>query len=321
MKRTMTILAMALVALWAPGASAHEGEEHAEPPGQDAQAGPAGTIVLSDAAIQNLGIRTAKATLGPRAQSLNVNGVVELLPERQAIITSPATGTVAAIAAKIGERVRKGQVLLTIRPIFVGSSPVPIYAPLNGHVAKQNVVLGQAITPETPLMEVGDTSQVLVRGVFYETVDVGKIKVGQTVHVSSQLIGAASLPGVVQRVDSAFERGSRTFNVYALIDNAERRLLAHMYVLLAVEISPPTDVLTVPSRAVLGEDGAYFLFVRNGNSFERRNVKLGARFGADREILEGVFPDEDVVIVGNYQLQFARSQAPAPAVKKGPEAR
>ena len=69
--------------------------------------------------------------------------------------------------------------------------------------------------------------------------------------------------------------------------------------------------MTVPSRAILGEDGAYFVFVRNGNVFERRNVKLGVRFGPDREILEGVFPDEDVVIVGNYQLQFARSQAPA----------
>ncbi len=292
-------------------ALAHEGEEHAEPPGQETQSGPAGTIVLSDAAIQNLGIRTAKAALGPRAQSISVNGVVELLPERQAIVTSPATGRVAAIAVKIGEKVEKGKVLLTVQPIFVGSSPVLIASPLGGHVTKQNVVLGQAITPDTALMEIGDMSQVLVRGVLYETADVGKIKVGQTVRVSSSLIGTGSIGGVVQRIDSVFERGSRTFNVYALIDNAERKLLAHMYVLLSIDISPPTDVLTVPSRAILGEDGAYFLFVRDRNVFERRNVKLGARFGVDREILEGVFPDEDVVIVGNYQLQFARSQAPA----------
>lgn len=309
MKRKMILAVVA--AFVAASALAHEGEDHAQPPGQEAQAGPAGTVVLSDAAIQNLGIRTAKATLGPRAQSISVNGVVELLPERQAIVTSPATGRVAAIAVKIGERVEKGKVLLTVQPIFVGSSPVPIASPLSGHVTRQNVVLGQAITPDTGLMEIGDMSQVLVRGVLYETADVGKIKIGQTVRVSSPLIGTGSMAGVVQRVDSVFERDSRTFNVYALIDNAERKLLAHMYVLLSIDVSPPTDVLTVPSRAILGEDGAYFLFVRNGNIFERRNVKLGARFGPDREILEGVFPDEDVVIVGNYQLQFARSQAPA----------
>lgn len=319
MKRKI-IMAIVLTAFAAGPAPAHEGEDHGEPPGQETQ-GPAGTVVLSDAAIQNLGIRTAKATLGPRAQSINVNGVVELLPERQAIVTPPASGTVAAISAKIGERVKKGQVLLTVKPIFVGSSLVPIHSPLSGYVTKQNVVLGQAVTSDTVLMEIGDTSQVLVRGVLYETADVGRIKLGQAVRVSSTLIGTGSLSGVVQRLDSAFERGSRTFNVYALIENAERKLLAHMYVLLSIDISPPTDVLTVPSRAILGEDGAYFLFVRNGNSFERRNLKIGARFGADREILEGVFPDEDIVIVGNYQLQFARSQAPAPASKKDAGAR
>lgn len=309
MKRKMILAVVAAFA--AVSALAHEGEDHGQPPGQETQSGPAGTIVLSDAAIQNLGIRTAKAVLGPRAQAVNVNGVVELLPERQANITSPANGSIAFISVKIGQRVEKGQTLLTVKPLFVGSSLVAIPSPLSGYVTKQNVVLGQSITPETVLMEIGDTSQVLVRGVLYETTDVGKIKVGQAARVSSPLIGTESLAGVVQRLDSAFDRGSRTFNVYALFGNAERKLLAHMYVLLSINISPPTDVLTVPSRAILGEDGAHFLFVRSRNVFERRNVKLGARFGPDREILEGVFPDEDVVIVGNYQLQFARSQAPA----------
>lgn len=291
-------------------AFAHAGEDHAVAPGTEGGSGVASTVTLSDTAINNLGIQTVKAVIAPRAASVDVNGLVEFLPERQAIITSRAAGRVSEIHVKVGEKVTKGQSLLTIQPIFVGSSPVAIPSPLTGFVTKQSVVLGQSVTPEAALMEVGDPSEILVRGVMYETPDVTKIQVGQTVRVTSSLIGSDALLGKVQRMDGAYDRGSRTFNVYALVSNPDRRLLANMQVVLSIEITTPADILTVPVKAILGESGEQFVFVRSGNNFERRSVKLGVKFGNDREVLEGVFPDEEVVTVGNYQLQFAKSAEP-----------
>lgn len=291
-------------------AFAHEGEDHAAAPGTDGSVGVVSTITLSDTAINNLGIQTIKAEIAPRAASVDVNGLVEFLPERQAIITSRAAGRVSEIHVKVGEKVSKGQSLLTIQPIFVGSSPVTIPSPLTGLVTKQSVVLGQSVTPEAALMEVGDPSEILVRGVMYETPEIGKIQVGQKVRVSSNLISGEPLVGTVQRMDGAYDRGSRTFNVYALVNNPDRRLLANMQVVLSIEITTPADILTVPVKAILGDSGEQFVFVRSGNDFERRSVKLGAKFGTDREVLEGVFPDEEVVTVGNYQLQFAKSSEP-----------
>ena len=291
-------------------AFAHAGEDHAEAPGAEGGSGVVSTVTLSDTAINNLGIQTVKAVIAPRAASVDVNGLVEFLPERQAIITSRAAGRVSEIHVKVGEKVTKGQRLLTIQPIFVGSSPVAIPSPLTGFVTKQSVVLGQSVTPEAALMEVGDPSEILVRGVMYETPEVGKIQVGQKVRVSSSLISGEPLVGTVQRMDGAYDRGSRTFNVYALVNNPDRRLLANMQVVLSIEITTPADILTVPVKAILGESGEQFVFVRSGNDFERRSVKLGAKFSNDREVLEGVFPDEEVVTVGNYQLQFAKSAEP-----------
>lgn len=166
------------------------------------------------------------------------------------------------------------------------------------------------MTPEIGLMEIGDSSEVLVRGVMYETPDVTKVQVGQNVSVNSSLIGNQPLKGKVQRMDGAYDRGSRTLNVYALVENPDRRLLANMQVVLSIEVTEPADILTVPTKAILGDSGEQFVFVRNGNDFERRSVKLGAKYGTEREVLEGVFPDEDVVTVGNYQLQFAKSAEP-----------
>ncbi len=305
MKKFFVITALVVIIGLSMPAFAHEG--HAEAPGEESAGGSVAVLTLSETAINNLGIQTVKATIAPRATTVDVNGIVEFLPERQAIATSRATGRVSDINVKVGEKVAKGQSLLVIQPTFVGSSPVSIPSPIDGYVTKQNVVLGQSVTLEAGLMEIGDSSEVLVRGIMYETPDVAKVQVGQNLSVNSSLIGSTPLKGKVQRMDGAYDRGSRTLNVYALVENPNRLLLANMHVILSIEVTEPATILTVPVKAILGESGEQFVFVKNGNEFERRSVKLGAKFGSEREVMEGVFPDEEVVTVGNYQLQFAKS--------------
>lgn len=305
------ILVALLVTIFAIPAYAHEGEDHAVAPGTEGESQTADIIELTDTAIHNLGVITAKAEISPRAETVSVNGIIELMPEKQAIVTTLANGHVAEIYAKIGDEVKKGQVLLAVQPSFVGNPPVRISSPISGVLLKQNIVIGQSVTPETSLMEVGDSSEMLVRGVLYETPDVTRIRVGQSAQVTGGLLANTVLNGKVQRMDRAFDSGSRTFNVYVAIENPDRLLLANMQVVLSINAGEAADVLTVPAKAILGENGDNFVFVRTGNSFERRKVKLGSKFGADREILEGVFPDEDVVTVGNYQLQFAKTSVPA----------
>jgi membrane fusion protein, heavy metal efflux system len=286
---------------------AHAG--HEEAPGSDGSI-VSDTVILSETAIKNLGIETAKAELSPQARTISMNAVAELLPEKQALITPRAPGRVTELYVKVGDPVRSGQELLALQPVNIGSGDVVLTAPIDGTVMRQNVVLGQPVTTDTVVMEVGDPSQMLVRGTLFETPDVVEVKVGQPARVSGRLLRHEELGGAVQRVDSGFEKESRTLSVYALVDNPERALLANMQVKLAVLVDEPTDVLTVPTKAILGETGENFLFVRNGNVFERRSVSLGAIFGDRHEVLEGVFPDEEVVTVGNYQLQFAKSSSP-----------
>lgn len=304
MKQIVVILIVLISLNYAVEAYSHAG--HDEAPGSDSSTGVT-NVILSDAAINNLGIKTVKAEIKPHALTIDLNGMVEFLPERQAVVNSRASGRISEIHVKVGEKVNKGQNLLTIQPIFVGSMPVAITSPINGYVTKQSVILGQSITPETPLIEVGDSSEVLVKGVMYETPDINKIQVGQKARVITSLIVGESLEGKVQKMDSAFDRGTRTFNIYALVQNPDRKLIANMQVVLSVEVTTPADILTIPVKAILGDSGEQFVFIKNGNEFERRNIKIGTKFGSEREILEGVFPDEEIVTVGNYQLQFAKS--------------
>jgi multidrug efflux pump subunit AcrA (membrane-fusion protein) len=53
-----------------------------------------------------------------------------------------------------------------------------------------------------------------------------------------------------------------------------------------------------------------FVFVENEDGlFEKREVVAGIRSGNLVEILEGVLPDEKVVTVGNYQLQYLGAES------------
>ena len=94
-----------------------------------------------------------------------------------------------------------------------------------------------------------------------------------------------------------------------LLDNPELQLRPNMQASVSIAIGEAQEVLAVPQRAVLGDLGNLFVFVRDGNTFERRNVVVGMKAGDQVEIVEGVLPGDNVVTEGNYQLQFATTTA------------
>jgi RND family efflux transporter MFP subunit len=143
----------------------------------------------------------------------------------------------------------------------------------------------------------------------FESPDLSLIKPGQNASVRLDVFRDRVFEGKVQRLDVGLERESRTFEVYVLLDNPELQLRPNMQASVSIAIGEPQEVLAVPQRAVLGDLGNVFVFVRDGNTFERRNVVVGMKSGDQVEIVEGVLPGDNVVIEGHYQLQFATSPA------------
>lgn len=279
----------------------HEG--HDEAPGETASA--PSSLTLQDSVIKNLGILTEKATLAPFGKTLEMNATIDYVPENYATIASKANGSVRSIFVKLGEKVKKGQKLVSFMPVFTGSQEVTLYSPISGIVAKQSSKIGQPITPETLLMEIADTTKVLAKGITYSEQDIAQIKVGQKAYVQTEG-KKETLSGVVQKLDQELNKENRTFSVYALIENPRHILFANTMVTLSLSQGEVQEVLTIPAKAVLGELGEYFVFVREGNNFERREVTIGQKTVNRVEIIEGVLPDEEVVIQGNYQLQYAK---------------
>lgn len=303
MKRRLSVLIAASLPLIA---LAHEGHVHG--PGE-AEAVVTGPVVLTPEAIKNLGVQTVEANLAPLQRTIGMIGRIEGLPERLAKIAPRTEGRVAEILVKLGDRVTAGQPVLRFEPRTVGNPPVILNSPINGFVVRQEASLGQALNPDTVLMEVADYSQVLARGMTFESPDLSLIKPGQNARVRLDVFPERLFEGKVQRLDVGLERESRTFEVYVLLDNPELQLRPNMQASVSIAIGDPQEVLSVPERAVLGDLGNLFVFVGDGNTFERRNIVVGMRAGDQVEIVEGVLPGDNVVTEGHYQLQFAPGAA------------
>ncbi len=297
-------IAFALAAL--SPALAHEGHDHGPQPGEAAGSGP---VELSEAASANLGVETAEATIVELRPSVQLVAQVEPLPEKVAQITPRFDGTVGEILVKLGEPVKVGQPLLRLVPRTVGNPEVIVKSPLAGAVTKVNVTLGQAFAPDTVLLIIGDYSSVLARGIAYESPEILALKIGDPATLTVDVYPGHRFDGAIQRSDVGLEADSKTFEVYALIDNHEGKLRPNLLGQLSVGTGKAQSVLAVPEKAVLGDLGNLFVFVREGNTFEKRAVRLGIKSGGQVEILEGVFPGEQIVTRGNYQLQYASGTA------------
>jgi len=163
-----------------------------------------------------------------------------------------------------------------------------VYAPFGGAVKERQVNPGQYVRPNTPLFTLVKIDPVRLR------LDVPErfapwIRVGQTLDVEVEAYEGRKFAGKVWRISPTVDQSKRTFVVEALVANSRNELKPGSYARALLPTEKNERVLLVPLKAityVFGANKAYIL--RNGNTVEAKEVKIGDRFDSDVEILEGV---------------------------------
>lgn len=312
MTRTVfTLLCVLTLGLLPVIGNAHEGHDDISSLTGSGDAPSGIPLTLSTETITNLDIRTRKAEIKPLPDVISMPAIVTLMPDKQAQITTRFDGQVRDIKVKLGQEVRKGQELITVEPVPMASNIITLKSPINGQVITQNVVLGQSVTFETAMIEIADASQILLKGAIYETPELAKIQIGQKVTAQMGIYPGRRFEGIVEKIDAGPSADSRALHIYALLDNADRALKPNLRGTMSVELEGSnTPTISVPVSSVIENNGVSFLFVRDGEKFERRIIQTGRRSGDEMEIISGLFPDEEVVTQGNYQLQYLKPDAP-----------
>jgi len=173
-----------------------------------------------------------------------------------------------------------------------------VVSPMAGVVADRPLNEGDIAAPGTPLLTIMDISRVVAR-VNVPQSDAPSLKVGQAV-IITQTDSSEQVEGKVTVVSPATDANTTTVQVWVQIENKGERLKPGTGVHASIVTEEYKAATVVPVAAILpGEEGGTAVLTVSSDSIaHQKAVKLGVRERNQVQILSGVAPGDEVVIVG-----------------------
>lgn len=196
-----------------------------------------------------------------------------------------------------------------------GEGAVQLRAPLSGTITEVYVAPGAFVEAGAALFRVTDLTQLWLEASVPE-VKVGKLGAPRGASVAIDGVDAP----IELAAESLVARGhvidpvSRTLPLWFSIDNASGRLPVGAFATVHVILDDDREALAVPESAPVDDGGVFVVFVQvEGEAFERRVVRLGARDTGYVELLSGVSEGEHVATRGAWSVKLAASSGSVPA--------
>lgn len=127
--------------------------------------------------------------------------------------------------------------------------------------------------------------------------------------IEESFVIEAGKNGKLIAVGGAIDATTRTLPVVFEFSAPDARLRIGMAAKAQVFAGAPREAIAIPAASVLDESGIATVFVMSGGeSFERRQVRVGRRDGDWVEVLEGLEPGQRVVSRGAYLVKLAATR-------------
>ncbi|MEL7655858.1 MAG: efflux RND transporter periplasmic adaptor subunit [Bacillota bacterium] len=199
---------------------------------------------------------------------------------------------------------------------------VNIKSPIAGTVTRVNVNIGRYATDtenKTPMFIVEDL-QNLKMDVRISEYDISKIKLGQKVTITAEVLGDQSVEGVVSRISPTGEKkddSSKEMVIPVQIDvnKGNTKLIAGVTASAKIEIEKKSDVLGAPIDSVLEDPntGDSFVMVLKGTKLQKVSVELGLEGDFNIEISSGNLKAGDKVVLNpTFDMTDGMEVTPAP---------
>ncbi len=177
-----------------------------------------------------------------------------------------------------------------------------IRAPFPGSIKERRVSPGEYLKVQSPVMVIVRTDQLRARLAVPEKW-AGSVKTGATIDVQVEAYPSQVFRGKLVRINPAVLQDSRTFEVEALLPNADGRLRPGFFIRASLPSELEEKTLTVPEQAVNYRYGVYKVYVLNGPRVAERPIKPGTQQDARVEVLEGLRAGERVAVAVEGELR------------------
>ncbi len=182
---------------------------------------------------------------------------------------------------------------------------IAVSSPISGSIIERAATQGEVVGPDKTLFTVADLSKLWVIIDIYEK-DLGRVKQGTAVKVSTTAYADKIFPGVISYLGEVMDEKTRTVKARVVVENANRLLKPGMFANVTIDVkdAKTQKAILVPDEAVVMDGEERFVFVRTGpETFERKEIKPGRIFGKRVEVIEGLEAGDQVVVKGAFTLK------------------
>lgn len=151
---------------------------------------------------------------------------------------------------------------------------------------------GDEVRAGFPFMQVVNPGRMQVRARVNQA-DIEQLRIGENVHIGLDAYPELSFAGKIESIaavaqTSAFSGKARTLVVLFSINGTDAKLMPDLSAAVDIEIDRQPNALVAPRDAVTSENGKHFVMVKNGSSYDKREVQVGAVNDVEQVIVSGV---------------------------------
>lgn len=174
-------------------------------------------------------------------------------------------------------------------------------APFDGVIGLRFISEGAFATPTTKVSKLTKVNPLKIDFSFPERYS-SSVKKGTPIQFNVDGV-LRSLSATVYAVESKIDSKTRTLTARALYANDGDALLPGKYAGIEIQMNEISDALTIPSEALIPEQGEEILFLYRSGVAHPVKVKTGMRTEAAIQLVEGIEVGDTVIVSGVMQLR------------------
>ncbi|MGH9470503.1 MAG: efflux RND transporter periplasmic adaptor subunit [Terriglobia bacterium] len=216
-------------------------------------------------------------------------------------VASGAMSLLGAAAARLRQWQIPAREISRLETSGRARNDLEIDSPVSGFITQRNVLPQMYVQPETRLYTIASLSTVWIYANVFQD-ELGQVRTGEPATVTVDSYPARTFYGRVDFIWPQLDVNTRTAKVRLAFANAGLKLMPGMFVNVTMKV-PLGRHVTIPASGVFQTGTRNIVFVDHGNGYlEPRNVKLGARAGAEFIVLSGLTAGERIVTSANFLI-------------------
>jgi len=196
------------------------------------------------------------------------------------------------------------------------SSYLPIISPFSGTLVSRNAVVGEAVKSGDTLFELADISSMWIELSVPED-RLSLVKVNDPIEANFDVLPGVSVRGRLVWLSSSIDEQTRMLKARVVVPNTASQLKHGMFGQISLLSEGSSKVLFAPADALHRLNEKNFVFVKlSDDLYEARMINGSQKDGGVLEILEGVLPNEELVVNHSFTLksEFLKSRLGAGCV-------